>query len=123
MTTKSENHDNKGKFAKGNTAARTKKKKMSKSLVQFIVENTKDGTILAQRLIDIVTNKKSKNKDIMDATKILLERGWGKSAQPVDANVEGNITFKWEGENESTDNDTVPTPRVSSEDTPEPEKV
>ena len=117
MTTKSNDHDEKGKFKKGNTAARKKKRKPSKSLVKYIVDNTKDGQLLADKLIDIIKSKRAKPKDVMDATKILLERGWGKSAQPVDANVQGDITFKWEGEDESDNNNTVQTPPVAEEDT------
>ena len=113
------NHTSDGKFKKGNKAAARKKRETKKSLVQYLKENTAGGEELFDELLKLVRGRKTSNKDKLAAIKLLMERGWGKAAQPVDANVQGNIVFKWEGENDSDSDNTVQTTPVSSDDTPE----
>jgi hypothetical protein len=118
----SKDHDGNGRFKPGNKAAR-KKKKPNQSLVSYLKQNTNDGQLLFDKLLEIIRNKKSKPKDVLDATKLLLDRGWGKVPISTDSKVDANVTFRWEGEDDTDSNNSVPATPIPDGDTPKPEEV
>jgi hypothetical protein len=61
-----------------------------------------NSIIALQKAIDIMTNPNSDPKDVLKAADMIMDRGFGKATQAIEAKVEGNMVV-FSGENELTD--------------------
>lgn len=86
--------DERGRFTKGNQAGTRSKRTMC--LAAMIKAQTKDGKELVDRLLVALRNGKTANKDIIAIVKLLLSYSHGNPVQQVDANIGGNLVFRWE---------------------------
>lgn len=59
-----------------------------KGLVSRVRENTRDGLLLIDRLVEIV--KTGKDCDVVAASNLLFQRGWGKAPQTLKVNASVN---------------------------------
>jgi len=87
--------DKKGRFTKGNTGGgRPKTPKEFKELAQ---ENSIPAL---KKVIEILNNPKSKDRDKLKAAEMVMDRAWGKPLQGMElSGPDGNqITIKLEGE-------------------------
>lgn len=61
-------------------------------------ELAKTNSVTAlQKVIDILNNPESDNKDRLKAAEIIMDRAWGKANQPIDGQINGGLTIKIDG--------------------------
>lgn len=87
--------DEKGRFISGNKEAAGLKNSGRPPVIRHIRELAREQTETAfAALLDIAQNGESESARVA-AIKELLDRGWGKSAQPLVGKDEGPILISW----------------------------